>query len=121
MIVDPWNLRKTIQERVGDWPIEEFTFSPAHLMQLTSNVFRHVVGKQIEIFSNAGPAQQGKELWNLQRELVTAIIRQMSYGERIDHRKSGYTDRIIALGMALWWLGQNSFPKDQREFKVHVI
>jgi hypothetical protein len=121
VVVDPWNMRKTIQDKQGDWPIIEFAFSPANLMHLTSDVFRRVVNKQIEIFPDAGKAIQGTEAWDLQRELTTAIIRQMPYGERIDHRKSGYTDRIIAIGMALWWLGQNDLPKTTREFQVHIV
>lgn len=121
VIVDPWNMRKTIQDKEFDWPIEEFAFSPANLMHLTSDVFRRVVNKQLEIYPESGPAVQSNELWDLQRELMTAIIRQMSYGERIDHRKSGYTDRVISLGMALWWLGQNTLPKSTREFTVKFI
>ena len=121
VIVDPWNMRKTIQDREFEWPLMEFTFSPAHIMHLTSDVFRRVVNRQLEIYPNAGPAIQNEEQWDLQRELSTAIIRQMSYGERIDHKRSGYTDRIISVGMALWWLGQSSFPKDRREFSVKIV
>jgi hypothetical protein len=104
-----------------DWSIVEFAFSPANLMHLTSDVFRRVVNRQIEVYNEAGPAIQGTEHWDLQRELTTAIIRQMPYGERIDHKKSGYTDRIISLGMALWWLGENALPKTPREFSVKII
>jgi hypothetical protein len=121
VIVDPWNMRKTIQDKEFEWPITEFTFSPANLMHLTSDVFRRVVNRQIEIYENTGPAIQGTDHWNLERELTTAIIRQMPYGERIDHKKSGYTDRIIALGMALWWLGENALPAAPREFSIKVI
>ena len=121
VVVDPWNMRKTIQDKELEWPIEEFAFSPANLMHLTADVFRRVVNKQIEIYPEAGPAVQSSEIWDLQRELMTAIIRQMSYGERIDHHKSGYTDRIISLGMALWWLGQNALPRARREFTVKII
>jgi len=121
VIVDPWNMRKTIQDRDLDWPIVEFAFSPSNLQHLTSDVFRRIVNKQLELYPNAGPAIQVHDEWDLQRELATAIIRQMPYGERIDHRKSGYTDRIIALGMALWWLGENTLPVARREFSVKII
>lgn len=121
VVIDPWNMRKTIQEKSSDWPIIEFAFSPANIMHLTADVFRRVVNKQVEIYPNCGPAVQGHEAWDLQRELTTAIIKQMSYGERIDHAKSGFTDRIISLGMALWWIGQNDLPRAQREFKVHIV
>jgi len=121
LILDPWNMRKTIQDYEGEWPIEEFAFSPANIMHLTMDVFRRVVGKQLEVYPDAGPATQRNQPWDLRRELTTAIIKQMSYGERIDHKRSGYTDRVITIGMALWWLGKNSLPRAQREFSVRII
>lgn len=121
VVLDPWNFRKTIQDRQAVWPIEEYHFSPGNLMALTSDVFRRVVSKQFEIYPDAGPAVQKREHWNLQRELETAVVRQMSYGERVDHKKSGYTDRIIAVGMALSWIGKERLPKAPRQFKVHII
>lgn len=121
LIFDPWNMRKTIQDREAVWPVEEFNFSPATIMRLTSDVFRRVVSRQLEIYPDAGPAVQNREPWTLQKELATAVIRQMSYGERIDHRSSGYTDRIIAVGMALWWIGKERLPKAPRLFKVRVV
>jgi hypothetical protein len=121
VVLDPWNMRKTIQDREAVWPIEEFNFSPANLMRLTSDVFRRVVSRQLEIYPDAGPAIQNRDTWTLQKELQTAVIRQMSYGERIDHRASGYTDRIIAVGMALWWLGKERLPRAPKEFKVRVV
>jgi len=121
VVLDPWNFRKTIQDRQAVWPITEYTFSPGNLMALTSDVFRRVVSKQFEVYPDAGPAVQRRDHWNLQRELETAVVRQMSYGERVDHKKSGYTDRIIAVGMALWWIGKERLPKAPRRFNVRVI
>lgn len=121
VVLDPWNFRKTIQERQAVWPIVEYNFSPGNLMALTSDVFRRVVSKQFEVYPDAGPAVQRRDHWNLQRELETAVVRQMSYGERVDHKKSGYTDRIIAVGMALWWIGKERLPKAPRRFNVRVI
>lgn len=121
VVLDPWNFRKTIQDRQAVWPIEEYNFSPGNLMSLTTDVFRRVVSKQFEIYPDAGPAIQRRDHWNLQRELETAVVRQMSYGERVDHKKSGYTDRIIAVGMALWWIGKERLPKAPRQFKVRMI
>jgi len=121
IVIDPWQMRKTIQDHEVDWPIEEYTFTPASVMHLTSEVFRNVVNKHLEIYPSAGPAVQANELWDLQRELSDAIIRQMGYGERIDHRRSGYTDRITAVGMTLWWLSRNTLPTASREFDVKII
>lgn len=121
IVLDPWNLRKTIQDFEFVWPIEEYTFSPASIMRLTMDVFRRVVSKQVEVYPDAGPATQRSEHWNLQKELETAIIREMSYGERIDHKASGFTDRIIAVGMALWWIGREFLPKVPRQFGVKII
>lgn len=121
IVLDPWNFRKTIQDRQAVWPIEEYKFSPGNIMAMTSDVFRRVVGKQFEIYPDAGPALQKREHWSLQRELETAVVRQMSYGERVDRKRSGYTDRIIAVGMALWWIGKERLPKAPRKFNVRVI
>lgn len=121
VVLDPWNFRKTIQDRQAVWPITEYNFSPGNLMALTSDVFRRVVSRQFEVYPDAGPAVQNREHWNLQRELETAVVRQMSYGERVDHRRSGFTDRIIAVGMALWWIGKERLPKAPRRFNVRLI
>ncbi len=121
VVVDPWNMRRTIQEFEGEWPLIEFAFSPANLMHLTSDVFRRTVNRQIEIYPAAGMATQKGDTWDLQRELNEAIIRHMTYGERIDHKRSGFIDRVIAVGMALWWLGKDALPPSRREFTVHVV
>lgn len=121
VVLDPYELRKTMQDRQAVWPINKFVFSTTNVAAMTKDVFRRVVSKQFEIYPDAGPAVQRREHWNLQRELETAVVRQMSYGERVDHKKSGYTDRIIAVGMALWWIGKERLPKAPRKFTVRII
>lgn len=106
ILCDPWNAASLIQKYSGfvfEWP-----FTVKHVSELTQLLYRTIADHQFRIYPNAGKAMQGnfggKEEWTLQRELIQAVVKEMSYGQRIDHRSGGYSDRIMSIGMCLHYL-----------------
>lgn len=91
VLVDPWQAQNTIQrlKRKGI-RIEEFTFTATNVTKLSSDLFSLFKNRRISIF----------DYQLLIQELMTAKIVEKSYGFRIDHESGGYTDHIMALGMA---------------------
>ncbi len=99
-ICDPWQLQSTIQRLSGRLQIEEFYFTPRSLQELTQNLYHLIESRRIELYPEAGRfTYQGRE-YDLQKELGSVIIREISAGYRIDHTSGGFSDMVIALGMA---------------------
>ena len=108
VIADPWNLQTLIQKY--SW-INEWTFSSQHVQQLTHHLYRVISDKQIELYPDAGLARHSdNKEWTLQKELIQAVLKQTSYGQRVDHRAGGYSDRLIAVGMCCHHLLAESGP-----------
>ena len=108
-LADPWNAAALIQKhsRLQEWP-----FTTAHVRELTQILYRVIADKQFLIYKNAGRANQRGEEWTLQRELVQAVVKEMSYGQRIDHQAGGFSDRIMAVGMCIHYLmSEGNLPK----------
>lgn len=117
ILADPWNTQALIQKhpnKIVEWP-----FTTARIKELTQNLYRVVVDKQLSIYKNAGRAIQSGEEWTLQRELTNAVLKDCSYGQRVDHRSGGYSDRLMATGMCVHYLlsemAQPRFRKEEQK------
>lgn len=105
ILCDPWNAAALLQKYsfMVEWP-----FTVKHVSELTQLLYRAVSDSLLSIYKEAGKALQGsygnKEEWTLERELIQAVVKEMSYGQRIDHQSGGYSDRIMSLGMCLHYL-----------------
>jgi hypothetical protein len=113
ILCDPWNAASLIQKYgfMVEWP-----FTVKHVSELTQLLYRAISDKQLAIYPGAGTAYQGsygnKEEWTLERELTQAVVKEMSYGQRIDHQSGGYSDRIMSIGMCLHFLStEANIPK----------
>ena len=114
VLFDPWQAAALIQKYSGF--VEEWPFTTKHVSELTQLLYRSIADKNLSIYPQAGKAMQGsygtKEEWTLEREMVQAVIKEMSYGQRIDHQAGGYSDRIMALGMCIHYLSSEaSIPR----------
>lgn len=91
VLADPWQCQNSIQrlKREGV-DIEEFGFTSANVTKLSNVLFSLFKSRRISIF----------DYQPLVQELMTAKIIEKSYGFRVDHESGGYTDHIMALGMA---------------------
>jgi phage terminase large subunit-like protein len=99
-ICDPWQLQSTIQKLRHRIMIEEFTFTPKSLQELTGNLYHLVDSRRIELYPDAGRFSHKGMEYNLQRELGSVVIKELAAGYRIDHRSGGFSDMVIAFGMA---------------------
>ena len=97
---DPYEMRAVMQED-SSW--EEFNFNPSNVRKITEFLYSAFATKQIKIYSNVAPCLQSKSgkptMWNLEHELQEAVLKEATYGHRVDHKSTGFTDRIMALGM----------------------
>ena len=116
VLIDPWNAAEIIQ-KFGF--IEEWPFTTAHVRELTQALYRAIADKNIQLIPHAGKAMQAGEEWDLQRELINAVVKDCSYGQRVDHKSGGFSDRLMAVGMCIHFLASNSVPHGKgREEKV---
>lgn len=113
---DPWEMRWILSESPR-W--NEFKFTAQSVRQLTTQLYQVFVKKQIRIQKAAGTTYQQKsgsrpEEWSLKRELTEAVLKEMSYGIRVDHQNSGFTDRLMAIGMGVVLLVEDFPPSRAR-------
>jgi hypothetical protein len=116
-LADPWNAAALIQKHSR---LQEWAFTTAHVRELTQILYRVIADKQFLIYPKAGRAIQKREEWDLQRELVQAVVKEMSYGNRIDHQSGGFSDRIMAVGMCIHYLmSEGNLPKQKQTSTAH--
>lgn len=110
ILIDPWNAADIIQRypsKVAEWP-----FTARHVQELTQTLYRVIADKNLIIYKDAGFAFQDGEDWTLQKELINAVIKDTSYGQRVDHKSGGYSDRLMAVGMCVHYLmNEVNIPK----------
>ena len=92
-LLDPWQAAMMLERarRAGLRTIEEMTFTPANIQLLSQTLWNTFRSGNIRIPPHAA----------LIDELVTLRIVEKRYGWRIDHQAGGFSDHVIALGLAL--------------------
>lgn len=107
---DPWQAKSFIQRYPGivhEWPI-----TGGSVAQMTRILYRCVADGNLALYPNAGEAMMSDgEVWDLRRELLSAVIKEMSYGSRVDHRSGGFSDRLVTVGMACHVLLNGAIPR----------
>lgn len=107
---DPWQAKSFIQRYPGivhEWPI-----TGGSVAQMTQILYRCVADKNLTIYPCAGEAMMADgDVWDLKRELISAVTKEMSYGTRVDHRSGGYSDRLFTVGMACHVLLNGAIPR----------
>jgi len=91
--LDPWQGAMLLErmKRSGMRSLEEFTFTPANVQKLSQALWQAFRASTIRIPAHA----------QLVDELVTARIVERRYGWRVDHQAGGFSDHLMALGLAL--------------------
>lgn len=100
IIVDPWNLKGTIERLKRHCRIEEFTFTGSNVEKLSRNLYYFIHNGLVKFFPH-------KEL---ERELLSLNLEQKSYGYRFDHPSSQFSDHAMALSMALMQVANGKKP-----------
>jgi phage terminase large subunit-like protein len=92
VLADPWQLKGSIQRLSKDGvSISEFTFSAGSIAKLSSLLYELISDATLRVFDDR----------ELEQEILGLQVVQTASGWRIDHRSGGYSDRAVALGMAL--------------------
>src|SRR4029077_20059630 len=71
--------------------IEEWTFSSSSVQRLSSVLLNAITTTTLSVYPDA----------ELEREILGLRVRQTPSGWRFDHRTGAYSDRAVALAMAL--------------------
>lgn len=117
---DPWEMRWLL---VQDPTWEEFKFSASSVRLITTQLRQVFINEQIVVPANCALAIQGKthkSEWSLKRELTEAVLKDMSYGQRVDHKADGYTDRLMSLGITVVQLLIDDPPPMKAPKKVNA-
>jgi hypothetical protein len=91
IVVDPWNLKGSIERLKRHCRIEEYTFSSSNVDKLSRNLYFYVHGGLLKFYPYP----------ELERELLSLSLLQKTYGYRFDHPSSQFSDHAMALSMAL--------------------
>lgn len=89
-IVDPWQLKSTIERLSTVIDIREHVFSGPSVMRLSETLYQLISGGRMRLYPDP----------DLERELLQLQVRQTAVGWRIDHQRGGFSDRAVALGLA---------------------
>jgi NAD(P)-dependent dehydrogenase (short-subunit alcohol dehydrogenase family) len=89
---DPWQFKGSIQKlSSGGIAIQEFTFSAGSVARLSSVLYGVISDASLRVFDDR----------DLEAEILGLVTVQTAAGWRIDHRVGGFSDRAMALGMAV--------------------
>ena len=89
---DPWQLKGSIErlqrERVN---IDEFTFSASSVQKLSTTLYGAISSGTLRVYPDL----------ELEREVLGLRVIENAGGWRFDHRTGGYSDRAVAVAMAI--------------------
>jgi phage terminase large subunit-like protein len=89
---DPWQAEGTVQKLSrGGHRIEKFRFSQASIHHLSRVLYECAQDESLRVYEDDG----------LEQEVLGLQVRETPEGWRFDHRAGGYSDRVVALAMAL--------------------
>ncbi len=92
ILADPWQLKASIERLRGEGcRIEEFTFSATSVSRLSTSLYSAIKSGRLRVFEDAA----------LEEEILGLRVIQSSGGWRVDHRSGGFSDRAMAVAMAI--------------------
>ncbi len=92
IVADPWQLRGSIERLRDDGcRISEFTFSATSVARLSTALYSAIKSGRLRVFED--PA--------LEEEILGLRVVQSAGGWRVDHRSGGFSDRAMAIAMAI--------------------
>jgi hypothetical protein len=90
--LDPWQAEGSYQKlHCAGRRIEKFTFSPKSIHGLSTTLYQCVQDETLRVFDDR----------ELEHEVLSLQTRETPEGWRFDHRRGDYSDRVVALAMAL--------------------
>lgn len=108
VVVDPWQLKGSVERlRAARVRIVEHTFSASSVAKLSAALYQSISDATLRVYPD-------KEL---EREVLGLRTVQTPSGWRFDHRGGGYSDRAVAVALAV----QPLLEKDHRRPRAPVI
>jgi hypothetical protein len=99
VLADPWQFVASIQRlRREGVLIDEFVFGAASVQRLSMSLYHAITSGSLRVFPDE----------ELEREILGLIVRETAGGWRVDHRAGGYSDRVMALAMAVHGASQTA-------------
>lgn len=102
LVVDKFQMEATCQRFASKVMIEQFNYqggSRCHEMLMALR--NAIVNRQLVWYPGCGDTRFKGRIHTLVDEFAEAVVKQMSYGMRIDHLPGLHDDRIQTLGMGL--------------------
>jgi hypothetical protein len=88
---DPWQLRGTVERLRDHVRLHEFTFSTSSVQKLSTLLHNAITSATLRVYPDP----------ELEREILGLRVVEGPGGWRFDHRRGGFSDRAVALGMAV--------------------
>jgi hypothetical protein len=108
ILADPWQLKGSVERlRNARMRIREFTFGASSVGRLSAALHGAISSAALRVFADD----------ELTREILGLRVVETSSGWRFDHRTGGYSDRAVALGMAVMAAQRAGRP---RQMTSHV-
>jgi len=93
LYADRWQFEHSLQRlRSRGVRIARFEFSETSVQRLSESLYRSITSRTLALY----PGET-----ELRRELLGLVVKEGPRGWRMDHRSSGYSDRAVALAMAV--------------------
>jgi phage terminase large subunit-like protein len=97
---DPWQLKRSLERLRGGVRIQEWVFSQSSVRKLSATLLNAITTTTLRVYPDH----------ELEREVTGLRVVETPSGWRFDHRTGGYSDRAVALAMAIL-LAQERRPK----------
>lgn len=91
VIVDPHEMRSTVQRYRGRLPLKEFEMTSASVQLLSRTMFELLASSRFRMFHHP----------DFERELLAMNVVTKSYGWRIDHPAGGRSDMVSAVSLCV--------------------
>jgi hypothetical protein len=91
LYADPWQMRRSLEALKGRIRMHEFVFSQPSVQKLSSTLLNAITSQVLRLFADL----------ELEREVLALRVVQTASGWRFDHRAGRFSDRAVALAMAI--------------------
>jgi hypothetical protein len=99
LVCDPWQLKGSVERlRTGGLSIDEFAFTQTSVQRLSAALYSAITAATLRVFPDA----------DLEAEILGLRTVQVANGWRFDHGSRGFSDRAVALAMAVQVAQQQS-------------
>ena len=88
---DPWQLKRSMEKLRGRVRIEGWVFSQSSVRKLSATLLNAITTTTLRVYPDH----------ELEREVTGLRVVDTPSGWRFDHRTGGYSDRAVALAMAI--------------------